>query len=208
MPTEILLHITDYLPASSLMSLNYLCRKIRQQLGISIEEVLGQKERPLRLSGWRLTSYYMHRSVQRLEPILGREFIDTTWRSPTLRMLSPVSIYYHARLDLLCMLNRDNLIPAKKSVCSGYADTHRHPLFSKQSLEQSSYVRLCFGSIGRVWICPHWTIDYSRTVVTAELRKSHFCGRNGPYVPDDYFRGPSITWVIVYVDGNILPTDA
>ena len=201
MLTEILLHITGYLLASSLMSVNYSCHKIPQQLGISIEEIIGEKGRPLRLLGWRLTSHYMHRSVQRLEPILRREFIDTTWRSPTLRMLSPVSNYHHhARLDLLC------IIPAEKSVCSGYADTHRHSLFSKQSLKRSSDVRLCFGSIGRVWLCPHWTIDFSRTVVTAELRKSHFCGRNGPYVPDDYFG--SITWVIVYVDGNILPTDA
>lgn len=43
LPTELILDIAEYLPASSYMSLSYTCRVIRRKMNASIAHVLGEK---------------------------------------------------------------------------------------------------------------------------------------------------------------------
>ena len=121
LPTKILLQVTGYLLPSDLMSVSYSCRKIRQKLGISIEEVLGKKYRPIRLSRSELETYHLRRKLQHLARETNERVLNLKVRSLT----SPVSQnpYHYARLNLLCLLDRDGLIPAGKFVCSGCVDT-------------------------------------------------------------------------------------
>ena len=53
-PAEILLIIGQYLPPSSLMSLNYSCRTIRKKMGVVIEQSLGEKNQVAQLSNLTL----------------------------------------------------------------------------------------------------------------------------------------------------------
>lgn len=63
------------------------------------------------------------------------------------------------KLRLLCMLWRDRPI-AGKAVCSGCAKVHHNTSFTTDELIKSPKKRQCFGRIGRLWICPHKTLNF------------------------------------------------
>ena len=66
------------------------------------------------------------------------------------------------RLELRSMLDRDGRIPSSKRFCSGCETAHDSSLFPISSLAQLSTERRCLGTAGRVWICPHQTVDYDQ----------------------------------------------
>lgn len=76
------------------------------------------------------------------------------------------------RIEWRCMLDRDRKIPSPKAFCSGCMRTHDRSLFSIQSLTQPSTERYCLGSAGRLWICPHQSLDHNQ--VTKLLRNRRF----------------------------------
>ncbi len=164
LPTELIHIIARYLPPSGLMSLSYSCRVIRSKLNVSIEDSLGTKIKTTQLSAFALRDNLSPRTSPN-----GRGFTHS--RPKTLR-----SPYHMERLKLLCMLDRDQMILPSKAVCSGCADTHERSMFSLQSLAQSSCQRLCVGSAGRVWICPHRIFDHNLVNTAKVPMRNHFCG--------------------------------
>ena len=63
------------------------------------------------------------------------------------------------RLRLLCMLVRDKPVSGK-AICSGCARLHHNTSFTIEELVKSPTKRQCFGRIGRLWICPHKTLNF------------------------------------------------
>ena len=164
LPTEIILIATRYLPPSGVMSLSYSCRAIRDKINASIEHSLGTKNKIAQLSPSALGD--------NLPP---RMFGNRRGRTQSLP--ATVRIPYHTeRLKLLCMLDRDQIIPPSKAVCSSCADTHDRSKFSELSLAQSSCDRRCIGSAGCVWICPHWMFDYNMVNMSNHPKGEHSCG--------------------------------
>lgn len=66
------------------------------------------------------------------------------------------------RLELLSLLDRDGFLSPTTSICSGCAKIHDKSSFSSESLMQPSCERQCLGLTGRVWICPHTTLNYEQ----------------------------------------------
>ncbi len=64
------------------------------------------------------------------------------------------------RLRLLCMLMRDRPV-AGKAICSGCIKLHHNTSFTTEELIKASNKRQCFGRIGRLWICPHKTLNFN-----------------------------------------------
>lgn len=167
-PAEVLLIIGQYLPPSCLMSLNYSCRTIRKKMGVAIEQSLGAKNQVAQLSNRTL-----YNNLPRLELVDSRLLRGGMGYSiPTMTQ----NLHHSERLELLCMLDRDNKIPKSKAVCSGCADTHNQSLFSLESFAQSSRERHCLGSAGRLWICPHWVFDHNLITTSTKPHWSHICG--------------------------------
>lgn len=164
LPTEILLMNTEILPPSSLMSMSYSCRTIRNKMGLSIEHLLGKKMETAQLSPLTLYNNLPKEGYRTREGF--------RWSLP---IVEP-NVRHSERLELLCMLDRDQMIPPSKAICSGCAGTHDRSLFSSRSLAQSSSERLCLGRDGRVWICPHWIFDHNLLTTSAEPQPSHLCG--------------------------------
>jgi len=177
-PIEIILEIISYLPPSGVMSLSYACQQIHNRLGLSIENVLGPKAQKVKLSTF---DYQQGRSKP----------------SPSADMSN-----HRDRLELLCMLDRDNQIPFSKAVCSGCASTHDRSLFSEQALVLHSSERFCIGSAGCMWICPHWVFDYNSMITSGE---QHECGSKGLYVVAD--SRPSVIWPIMRLTSTGLPSN-
>ena len=196
-PTEIILIVANHLPPSSLMSLSYSCRIIHNKMGVSIEHSLGEKKRTARLSEFALEI-----NLRELM-FLGRN--DLKMWSPT----TVGNVYHSERLNLLCMLDRDQKVPPSKAVCSGCADTHDRSLFSSKSLAQSSSERCCLGRVGRLWICPHWVFDHNLVTTSAEPQPSHACGTKRVSVLAvnlDRTR-PTVRWPITVLrDNNDAPS--
>ena len=164
LPTEIILIATRYLPPSGVMSLSYSCRTIRNKMNASIENSLGTKNKIAQLSPFALGD--------NLPPRMFGNRRGRT-QSPPARVRNP---YHTERLKLLCMLDRDQIIPPSKAVCSSCADTHDRSKFSELSLAQSSCDRRCIGSAGCVWICPHWIFDYNMVNMSNNPKGEHSCG--------------------------------
>lgn len=198
-PAEVLLIIGQYLPPSSLMSLNYSCRTIRKKMGVAIEQSLGEKNQVAQLSN--LTLY---NNLPKLK------FVDDgllPWGGIRYSMNTMTQNLHHSeRLELLYMLDRDNKIPKFKAVCSGCADTHNQSLFSLESLAQSSRERHCLGSAGRLWICPHWVFDHNLITTSAQPHWSHICGGKGWQVLapnlDDKTSTVVVEWPIAVIRGK------
>ena len=68
------------------------------------------------------------------------------------------------RIEWRGMLDRDNDLPFPKAYCSRCRRTHDRSLFSIESLTQPSTERCCLGSAGRLWICPHRSLDYDQAM--------------------------------------------
>ena len=82
------------------------------------------------------------------------------------------------RLELRSMLDRDGRIPSLKKFCVGCETAHCNSLFPISSPTQISTARRCLGIIGRVWICPHQTVDYDQAAKTKDTREYHRCENN------------------------------
>ena len=191
-PTEVISMIADLLPASSVMSLSYSCTTIREKMKISITLVLGQKCVIARTSGRSIqTVHWKEKSVEERKacPL-----------AHTMR-----NAQHTERLKLLCMLDRDRLILPSKAVCSGCADTHHRTVFSPSSLAESSAVRCCIGFAGRVWVCPHWTLDHNlKTAPTIPMR-TDTCGANAFVAIIN--KRPCVYWpVAVLQENDIAPS--
>lgn len=197
-PAEILFIIGQYLPPSSLMSLNYSCRTIRKKMGVAIDQSLGEKNQVAQLSNLTLYNNLPRlKLVDRRLPGSGIRYTMTTMTQ---------NLHHSERLELLYMLDRDNKIPKSKAVCSGCADTHNQSLFSLESLAQSGRERHCLGSAGRLWICPHWVFDHNLITTSAQPHRSHTCGGKGWQVLapdlDDKKSTVVVEWPIAVIRGK------
>ena len=192
LPPEIIHIITRYLPPSGLMSLSYSCRVIRDKSNASIEHSLGTKIKTAQLSPFALGD--------NLPPRRSRDRRGRTQSRPT----TVRNIYHTERLKLLCMLDRDQSIPPSKAVCSNCADTHDRSLFSDVSLAQSSCERLCIGSAGHVWICPHWIFDYNLVNISKNPLGNHSCGIRNVCMSALKVQTtqPTVMWPIFLLDGK------
>ena len=150
LPTEIILEIVGYLAPSGQISLSYSCRQIRKKTGASLAYILGEEESRASLSGSALS--VESRNIRSLE-----------------------------RLELRSMLDRDGRIPSLEKFCVGCEAVHCSSLFPISSLIQVSTERLwtrCLGTTGRVWICPHQTIDYDQAANSKGTAEYHRCENN------------------------------
>lgn len=122
------------------------------------------------------------------------------------------------RLEWRCILDRDRKIPSPKAFCSGCMRTHDRSLFSIQSLTQPSTKRYCLGSAGRVWICPHRSLDHNQMMeFLRNPRDGSICeGRCVPMYGEFYYAcshssssGSSFVtwWPIVKMPQDGLPSD-
>ena len=66
------------------------------------------------------------------------------------------------RLELLCLLDRDDMIPQDKLICSACTTTHSKSLFSQESLDRDNTERQCVGTMGRIWVCPHFKLNHKQ----------------------------------------------
>lgn len=189
LPTEIILIVAQHLPPSSRLFLSYSCPNIRNRMGHSIEQLLGQRDHIAQLP------------ESALEDNLGKLTLnkgvgqDMAWSLPTIMP----HMHHSERLELLCMLDRNYKILLFKAICSSCADTHDRSLFSSASLAQSSRERRCLGSAWRIWICPHWMFDHN-LVTTAKPQTHHVCGNKGVYVVAG--TRPRMVWPIAVLRGN------
>ena len=179
LPAEIILMISNLLPLSGIMALNYTCRALSIKLGVSTQGVLGEPSIVTNIPT------YAERSHQEREPQPRSSLPE---HRPSLKRLE--------RLELLCMLDRDGQLPQQKAVCSSCATTHDRVCFSEKSLNMESSQRRCLGSTGSIWICPHWIIDYSNWQDCTEPRKDHECGDAKVCVMHGQTR-PTIKWPIL-----------
>ena len=62
------------------------------------------------------------------------------------------------------------------------------------------------GSVGCVWICPHWMFDCNLVTTSAEPQGAHTCGNKGVDVytnySDIYDLAPNVRWPIIVLRGN------
>ena len=189
LPTEILLMISDFLPLSGIMALSYTCRALCNKMGVSIQNVLGEP-----ISAPQIPTYAVKSSQERRPQPRA---------SPPERGLSLKRV---ERLKLLCMLDLDGQLPQNKIICSSCATTHHRACFSEKSLQAENSHRQCLGSAGRVWICPHWIIDYSHA--RTHTQDSHSCGNNGFFMMTTW-RGqiaPHYNWLVMPVIDGRLPS--
>lgn len=154
--TKIILIVAQYLSPSSLISLSYSYRIIRNKMGVSIESSLSKKNRIGQLSEVALEN--------NLPTTVFPKEGCITWSLPTIKQ----DMYHSERLKLLYMLDRDQKIPKYKAVCSGCADTHDRSLFSSDYGAQSNHIRRCLGKTERIWICPHCTFDHKSISTSVE----------------------------------------
>ena len=191
-PTEIILAAAADLPPSSLMSLSYSCSNIRNRLDVSIEHLLGERDKIVPLPRFALSS--------KLPKLTIRSGGHVIWSSPTMAQ----NFYHTERLELLSMLDRDRNIPPSKAVCSGCAGMHDRSLFSSESLAQSSRERRCLGSAGRLWICPHWIFDHNLVSTSAKRQGNHICGKKWVTVVaiDHDVTEPTIFWPVAVLRGD------
>lgn len=118
------------------------------------------------------------------------------------------------RLELRSMLDRDGRIPSSKRLCVGCEAAHDSSLFPILSLKQLSTERRCLGSAGRVWICPHQTVDYDQAANSKEATENHNCenifvalqhsSRSSRYRSADF--SSCTFWPIVVIRGECVPS--
>ena len=107
--------------------------------------------------------------------------------------------HHTERLELLCILDRDQGIPPSRAICSGCADTHEQSRFSKDLLGPCSRERVCLGKDGRIWLCPHSVFDYTQSVAIRSLPAYHQCGQNEAHI-DLFPSRPRILWPSAVLD--------
>ena len=134
-------------------------------MGVSINLVLGEKDVTVRTLGRSIRS-----DTWKLKSGKGPE----EYALPT----QTRNVHHSERLKLLCMLDQDRMLLPSRAVCSVCADVHDRSLFSPESLAQPSAERCCIGFPGRIWICPHWTLDQRLITTSTTPLRTHGCGEN------------------------------
>jgi hypothetical protein len=168
-------------------------------MGVAIEDLLGKTNQNAQISENALSN--------NLPELLISDGGDITWSLPTMAR----NVYHSERLMLLYMLDRDQKIPPSKAVCRDCADTHDRSLFSSNSFAQPNCKRSCVGSVGRVWICPHWMFDHNLVTTSPEPKASHNCGDRDVSllmlrgIGDDSLT-PTMVWPITVLHGNDAPS--
>lgn len=176
LPTELLLEIALYLRPSSVMSMSYVCRQIRYNMGVSIQEqCMGQGVFRHEASGTNI--------IRR-----------ATWHSE--------------RLELLCMLERDHLIPRYRSICSICRTTHPRSFFSADALRHESRTRSCLGSVGRVWIAPDIIISFDQLKSYANRHDSYLCHRDCWNTASPCSFNPMFDWPLVHAFDGSMPSNS
>ena len=82
--------------------------------------------------------------------------------SQDIRHGGPIKAFKAKRLELLCLLDRDGMIPSSELICSACSQTHAKWRFSPESTHASNTERACVGMEGRVWLCPHQKWNYEQ----------------------------------------------
>ena len=183
-PAEVLLVITSFLPPSSILSLTYSCRAIRQKLGVSAHQILGRSN-----------------VCQASSPIEKIDIGDFKFSKFTGKR----NVSNSERLELLCLLDRDQMLPSSKAICSGCAATHDRSLFSRHALTQPNHERSCKELAGRTWICPHRVFDHDLVMTSKDSKGKHTCGKYKceNMMVERFFR---LMWPLVLLPGlNELP---
>lgn len=146
LPTELILDIMDYLPPTSVMSLSYTCRTIRNKMNVS-----------------RFFLLFMI-GVEKAGMHIG---VQITWPRP--RRL-------HSCSKSRPMLDRDGQISSLTTLCNEYPYIHNGLLFSDTSFGLPRMARRCLDKTGLVWICPHRTLTYDQATSHAQNGNFHRCG--------------------------------
>ena len=110
-----------------------------------------------------------------IEHVLGDKLPMGRWSATTLSV-EMRNVRSLERLEWRRMLDRDGKNPSPKVFCSGCLRVHDRSLFSIQSLTQPDTKRYCLGSAGRVWICPHRSLDHAQFMgLLKEPKKAPRC---------------------------------
>ena len=145
--SELILDIAEYLPPSSSMSLSYTCRTMRNKMGVSFAQVLGDKNPEGRLSG--LTLSIESRNVRYLERLELWNMLVRDGKIPQWKAW--FSGYQVEIID-------DHSMVATR-------------IYAPLSAESSR-----FGTAGLLWVCPHRLLDYSDAMMKKETEDNHLCG--------------------------------
>ena len=144
--TELILDIAGYLSPSSYISLSYSCRTMRNKLGISFRETLGDGDPKGGLSGSTLSIEL--RNVRYLERLELWSMLVRDGKIPRRKA--------SFRGDQTKIM--DNSLV-------------RTPLYAPLSPEHR-----CLGTTGLLWICPHRLLNYNDATTKRETDHRHTCG--------------------------------
>lgn len=145
--SELILDIAEYLPPSSYMSLSYTCRTMRNKMGASFAEVLGDEDPKGRLSGSTLSIESRNiRYLERLElwSMLVRDGKIPWWKA--------------------------SLSGYQTKIIDDYLKVTA-PIYAPRSTEDRY-----LGTPGLLWVCPHRLLDYSDATMERETNDDHLCG--------------------------------
>lgn len=145
--TELILDIAEYLPPSSCMSLSYTCRTMRNKMGVSFAEVLGDGRLKARLTGSTLS--IESRNIRYLERL---ELWDMLARDGMFSSRKAWSSGYRTKLK------HDYLMETTRMYT---------PLSRKYRDPETT---------GLLWVCPHQRLDYLDAGMGRGTDDFHQCG--------------------------------
>lgn len=145
--SELILDIAEYLPPSSYMSLSYTCRIMRNKMGVSFAQVLGDKNQKGRLSGSTLS--IESRNIRYLERLELWSMLVRDGKIP--RRKAMFSGYQTKIIDDYSMV--------------------KTPIYAPRSTDLR-----CLGTAGLLWVCPHRLLSHSDATMKRETDNNHLCG--------------------------------
>lgn len=75
------------------------------------------------------------------------------------------------RFAFLCAMERDDLLAPTRATCSACKRTHDNCLFTDRALAADATTRRCRGADGRLWICPHRTLDFAQARFLSNIQR-------------------------------------
>ena len=178
--TELILDIAEYLPPSSHVSLSYTCRTMRNKMGVSFAELLGDGDSKGRLSGSTLS--IESRNVRYIE----------RWELWSM-------LVHDRKIPGWLMSSRG--YPFKTI---GDYSLATAPLYAPVSREHR-----CLWDAGLLWVCPHHILDYNEAKWGGRTRDHHTCGSTHIFLDSShgfFSREFTILRVIMRVSANSVPT--
>ena len=157
LPPELIDEVELYLGVVERLSLCYTCRHLFYQREYSAGDLLGDPDKDF--------DYDFHWDSDSVARWDCYPDSDSDLRFGTV---------YWKRLQLLCMLDRDNLMDEARPICSYCCTTHTRSLFSQEALLKPASERLCLGSEGELWGCPHFSVDYD-SFKSRTPKACHYC---------------------------------